>query len=127
LHVGIEKAGIEGVSSQIAREPGAPHVPLFRLRPMRSKAQRLSAVSPLVQSGRVRFATHLDPDRNQRLVQTGDVVGELTQFPVAKHDDLVDAFVYAILLLLRWEIVDQQKKREFDSAVGVRVLGATNA
>ena len=124
LHVGIEKAGIEGVSAQIQREPGAPPIPLFRLRPTRSKAQRLSGVSPLVQSGRVRFATRLDPRSNPGLTVTGSVVGELPQFPVAKHDDLADAFVYALLLLMRWEAVTQRERDAVDHAVGVRVLGA---
>ena len=52
------------MSAQIQREPGAPVIPLVRLKPTRSKARRLNQVAPLVQSGRVRFAPHLDPDRN---------------------------------------------------------------
>ena len=122
--IGIEKVTCEGVSAQLQREPGAPVLPLFRLRPTRSKARRLNGVSPLVQSGRVRFAPHLDPDRNPDLVHAGDLVSELRQFPIAKHDDLVDAFVYAILLLMRWEAVTRQERDEADQSIGVRVLGA---
>lgn len=123
-YIGIEKVTCEGVSAQLQREPGAPILPVFRLRPVKSKARRLNGVSPLVQSGRVRFAPHLDPDRNPGLVHAGDVVSELRQFPIAKHDDLVDAFVYALLLLMRWEAVSRSERDEADDGVGVRVFGA---
>jgi len=123
-HVGIEKVTCEGVSAQIQREPGAPIIPIVRLRPTRSKARRLTQVAPLVQSGQVRFSPHLDPDRNPGLAQSGDLVSELRQFPIAKHDDLVDALVYALLLLLLWEQMTAAGREETADAVGVRVLGA---
>jgi predicted phage terminase large subunit-like protein len=55
---------------------------------MTSKEARLAAVSPSFEAGNIylpKFASW-----------TPDVIHELTAFPNAKHDDIVDACVYAV-------------------------------
>ena len=61
-------------------------------KPRISKAERLLAVTPLLEGGRVTFAAHLDPDGPTWEPSRGSVVHELQDFPVGAHDDLVDAF-----------------------------------
>ncbi len=61
---------------------------LIPVKPMTSKEARLAAVSPSFEAGNVylpKFASW-----------TPDVIHELTAFPNAKHDDIVDACVYAV-------------------------------
>lgn len=61
---------------------------LIPVKPMTSKEARLAAVSPSFESGNI-YLPKLAP-----FVQ--DVVHELCGFPHAKHDDIVDATVYAV-------------------------------
>lgn len=121
-YIGVESTALEGVTSQLEREPGAPTtLPLLRLKPVKGKGQRLMQVSPLVETARVRFAPHLNPARGT-LGERGDLVGELTLFPVAKHDDMMDAFVYCLFLLMRWERSGGRGRKRVEAAVGVRVF-----
>jgi predicted phage terminase large subunit-like protein len=73
---------------------------IIPVRPRLSKSLRLSAVSPLLELGRVVFNPALDPKRGLK----EDLVEELATFPLAPHDDLVDAFVYATALAVDYSI-----------------------
>ena len=63
-----------------------------------SKEERAHGVTPLCESLRVRL-----PDSTIYPFTAGgiaDLVGQLMRFPLSKHDDLVDVFVYGLLRFL---------------------------
>ena len=81
--VGYQKAAIEGM--------GRAFIPVHPMKPGgRDKRARLRSVAMYIQNGTVLFP------------KTGceDLIIQLTHFGVESHDDLVDAFVYAILGLI---------------------------
>jgi predicted phage terminase large subunit-like protein len=63
-------------------------LPILPVRPMGDKVSRAHAVSPLVESGRVCV-----PDAAPWLA---DFLEEVTSFPAAPHDDMVDALTQAL-------------------------------
>ncbi len=65
-------------------------------KPRVSKAQRLMAVTPLMERGAVTFSGYLDPDGATWAPARGSVVHELLDFPFGKHDDMVDSFSQAL-------------------------------
>lgn len=65
-------------------------------RPQVSKAQRLLAVTPLLERGQVVFAHHLNADAAWWAPGRGSIMHELLDFPVGQHDDMVDAFSQAL-------------------------------
>jgi phage terminase large subunit-like protein len=65
-------------------------------KPRVGKAERLLAVTPLLEGGRVTFADHLNPNGLSWEPARGSLVHELEDFPVGAHDDLVDAFSQAL-------------------------------
>lgn len=71
-------------------------LPIRTVKAHKSKAIRLEAVSPLMQQGVVLFSPSLDPDRSAKVVTQGDLVTELLEFPLADHDDMMDAFSQGI-------------------------------
>lgn len=61
---------------------------------MKSKDERLALVSWMVETGHVHFP---DPEKNpQKFNWVLDAILEITRFPAAKHDDIVDAFSQAL-------------------------------
>ena len=78
--------------------------PVDMIKPRGSKGDRLDRVSPLVSSGVVELNPGLDPLEGLRTDDTGDLVGELTGFPLTEDDDVLDAFVHALRFCqLRWD------------------------
>jgi phage terminase large subunit-like protein len=65
-------------------------------KPRVSKAQRLLAVTPLMERGEVVFSHTLDPDGPIWGPGRGNLVNDLLDFPFGKHDDVVDAFSQAL-------------------------------
>jgi phage terminase large subunit-like protein len=65
-------------------------------KPRVSKSARLLGVTPLMESGRVFFSHHLDPNRPSYDPSRGSLVHELQDFPFGKNDDMVDAFSQAL-------------------------------
>ena len=63
-------------------------LPILPVKPQGDKVSRAHAVSPLVESGRVSV-----PPAAPWL---NDFIDELTSFPSAAHDDMVDAFTQAL-------------------------------
>jgi predicted phage terminase large subunit-like protein len=66
-------------------------LPIFPVKPLGDKVARASAVSPLVESGRV-FLPDAAPWLN-------DFMEEASSFPAAPHDDQVDALAQALTYL----------------------------
>lgn len=71
---------------------------IIPLRPTLSKHVRLMAVTPLLERGQVLFNPALNPERLHNPEEHGNVVGELTEFPLGANDDLVDGFVHAVAM-----------------------------
>jgi predicted phage terminase large subunit-like protein len=64
-------------------------LPVVGVRPEGSKIARAESVAPLLEGGRVLF-----PESSPRW--RDELIEELASFPQVKHDDLTDAFVYAL-------------------------------
>jgi predicted phage terminase large subunit-like protein len=71
-----------------------PEITIIPLKVERDKIARAHGITPLCESGRVIFADpEIYPDSR---TMTDDLINALLTFPTAKHDDLTDAFVYAV-------------------------------
>ena len=67
---------------------------IIEIKPDQDKERRAHAVAPLLERGQVYF------DTSDVMVQ--HLVDEMLVFPTGDHDDLVDAFVYALAELKQW-------------------------
>jgi phage terminase large subunit-like protein len=77
-------------------------------------------VTPLLEEGRIFFHPNLDPSRNLMVSDRGDLISELLEFPIGRHDDLVDAFVTAIAGLGEYRMPDANET-DWDEGDGTRV------
>lgn len=110
LQMGIEATAYQAVLPQISAELN-PSLPLLvPLKPRISKALRLSAVTPYLERGQVLFNPVLEPARVEK--ERGDLVTELTTFPLGIHDDLVDAFVHALTLAVEYVLKSRRTNQE---------------
>jgi predicted phage terminase large subunit-like protein len=62
-------------------------IPIEEMRPLKSKTTRLQAVCPLLENSRVKLV---------RGLWTDPFVKELTSFPYVRHEDSLDAMVWAL-------------------------------
>jgi predicted phage terminase large subunit-like protein len=69
-------------------------LPIHLVNPLQDKTTRLMEISPLIEGGRFLFDPSLRPT-NIRDRERGDLVTQLLQFPLSRHDDMVDAMVHA--------------------------------
>lgn len=71
-------------------------IPVFGVRPKAGagKAARLDRITPLLQNAQIVFNPALDPEAGLVNEQNGNLVKELLNFPVAAHEDIMDAFVH---------------------------------
>lgn len=72
-----------------------------------SKYERLMNVTPFLENERVLFSHRLDPDEEGFNHARGSLINELIDFPLAAHDDMVDALSQGLskarsYLLDRW-------------------------
>lgn len=88
----IEETGYQGSLIERLKQKG---VPSSGIRPVGDKRERLSVVTQYIETGKVLF-----PKKGAELL-----IDQLLYFEGAKHDDLVDAFVYLIL-----KITEQSQK-----------------
>jgi len=131
--------GIEGTQYQAAlpqllsaTTPIANLSNLCVVKPRVSKGLRLSPISGVIEQGRVLFNPSLRPESIRDHEETGCLIDELTQFPLAAHDDLVDAFVYAMTMALEYLLnlaAEQAAQQQADGSGGgitVTVGGASD-
>ena len=81
--VGYQKALVQTIERE-ARDRGI-YLPIEERIPDRDKGRRLKAVSPMIEAGNVVFRNTQD-----------ELIDQLVKFPGSAHDDLMDAFVYAL-------------------------------
>ena len=117
---GLEQETMSSLSQYLDETTLLSVVPL---RPHLSKRLRLLGVTPLLERGQVKFNPALRPDRIANKDEHGDLVGELVDFPLAPNDDLVDAFVHAIVLAQYFGLGDADDGLQ----LGVSVLGSNGA
>lgn len=92
----IEKAGQSVLDEWLLNDHGELAGIVEVTRPQVSKAQRLLAVTPLLERGQVIFADHLNADGPTWAPGRGSIMHELLDFPVGAHDDMVDALSQAL-------------------------------
>ena len=92
------------------------------VRPRISKELRLAGISPLIERKRILFNPALHPDRI-RDKERGDLIGELTAFPLGRNDDMVDAFVHACGMAIDWSLRSEHEAVRVSSICSVRQGG----
>ena len=81
-------------------------LPVLPVKPLGDKQSRAAAVTPLIESGRVYL-----PETAPWLA---DFIDELSSFPAAPHDDMVDAFAQALNYMRGTGVVPGQAAREIE-------------
>lgn len=93
----IEKAASGQSLIQVLKKEAK--IPIEEMKPLKSKTTRLQAVCPLLEDNRVKIV---------RGSWTDAFVKELTSFPFVRHDDSVDAVVWALTYYsLKLDAVDR--------------------
>jgi len=103
-----------------------PQLPIVRMRPRVDKMSRLKRITPYIERGDILFHPNMDPERLGFVKEKGNLIGELTKFPLARHDDMVDAFVNACLRAINALAQFQQDEDEEDGpelSMRMRVIG----
>lgn len=90
---------------------------IYPLRPHLPKTIRLMSVTPPMQRGQVLFNPALRPSVIVDPEATGDLVTQLTEFPLAANDDLVDTFVYCVHLAQSFGGADEEDGVDMDVSV----------
>ncbi len=86
------RVGIESGALELVFKDMLEGLPVEGLKPDADKVRRLLAVSRFFESGRIFFV--------QGSKKINDLFDQLIEFPKGSHDDMVDALVYAIRMLL---------------------------
>lgn len=88
------------------------------VKPRGSKGERLDRVTPLIERGIVTFNPELDPLRlnaKNAAEERGSVIDELTGFPIAESDDLLDALVHGLRFVsVVYDSLDESPEDEND-------------
>lgn len=96
MRILIEKVGQASLDEWVLNmEPSLAGV-IEVTKPRVSKAQRLLAVTSLMERGEVIFWKTLNSEESDWQPGRGNLMNDLLDFPFGKHDDLVDAFSQAL-------------------------------
>ncbi len=102
-----------------------PALPIFRAKPRLDKMSRLKSITPYIEREQVLFHPKLNPESVGFVKENGDLITEITQFPLSRWDDLADAFTHAVSRAAR-HLALRGDSDEDDGPVldgGVRILG----
>lgn len=120
-HVGMEEVAAQTWMRQYVKEMAL--LPLRPLRPQKVGGDKISRA--------IRTQPYVDQCRVYFLPGTEDLQAEMGDFPFGVHDDLVDAFVYCIILLIEYYLMNEDMLEEGvrshdtydDGALRVRSMG----
>ncbi len=89
------------------------------------KPQRLQRITVHLENGKILFAPHLNPQNPYFEPMKGDLITQLLQAPLAAHDDLQDAFVYLIMMIMEdyLELIDPDADLTPELETRVTVVG----
>jgi len=93
--IGLEQENMKSLSQYL---DATTLLSVLPMRPHLAKSIRLMNITPLMERGQVVFNPTLEPGRLYNPDEHGDLIGELTEFPLSANDDMVDAYVYALNL-----------------------------
>lgn len=97
--IGIEGGAYQDALRHALNEKAS--LPLVKMTPGNmSKGLRLFGITDPVEAGMVWFPEKMDPDSNQFNREREDLVEQLFDFPLGRYNDFVDAFVWAMKILL---------------------------
>lgn len=107
LYIGIEANNYQDALRQVLME--SESFPLVPMKPgNQRKEERLRGITPYIESGMVLWPNHFNPEDPAYDGARQNLFEELTGFPLWKNDDLVDAFVWAMRLLLDYVIIPEK-------------------
>lgn len=94
----IEKVGLGGSLENYLEENSPVKLPIVSYKPKGDKYFRLMQQLHWLEDGKITFHPNMDPSR-QVLEDDGSLIKELLEFPVGRHDDLVDALTECLWAL----------------------------
>ncbi|MDD5308687.1 MAG: phage terminase large subunit [Deltaproteobacteria bacterium] len=80
------------------------------VRPQGSKRMRVNRIAPHLKNGQVVFASQMDPARLAK-PNRGDLVSELLDFPLGRHDDMVDALTQGVIWISDTALAEEEYRR----------------
>jgi phage terminase large subunit-like protein len=92
----IERVGLGGALENFLKEKATVPLPLQAYIPRGDKRRRFMEITPMLEDERMYFHPNLDRQRNVLIADRGDLIGELLEFPLGAHDDLLDSLVVAV-------------------------------
>jgi phage terminase large subunit-like protein len=112
-------------------------MPLVGIKPTVGKAQRLQRATLYMNNGSVLFLDNMHPEEYSSQARDDiDLVTQLRRFPLAAHDDLLDAFVYAVGMASRLfldeveeaanDVGEMDDESKYIGDTRVRVLGSAS-
>ncbi len=117
--------GVEDVAYQDALREHLVDTTLLPVIPVKhrglSKTLRLEKITPYLENGKILFAAHLNPQSPYFKEHRGDLVTELLQSPLSAHDDLQDAFVHVVMLIVEDFIANLESEDDIGSELQTHV------
>lgn len=116
----IERVGLGGGLESYLTEK-APGLPIYPYYPRGDKQKRFMETTPLLEDGRIFFHPSMNPSTNLMVAERGDLITEMLEFPVGRHDDMVDGFITAIAGLDEYRVGGNEPDWEEGDGTRVRM------